>query len=232
MTLCDPGDIVLVPDPCYPIFAIGPSLCGAEVAYYPLDEESGYLPDLAAIDEDTARRAKMMIVSFPANPVGAVAPRAFYEDLVAFARKYGICVVHDNAYSDIVFGGRQGGSFLAYEGAKEVGIEFYSLSKSYNYTGARMSFAVGNREIISKFKTIRSQIDYGIFLPVQYGAIAALNEPRRMCSDSAGNTRRETGLCAAASDPSAGMCRTAKAPCLYGRPCPRGLRIRKLSAWN
>ena len=120
MTLCDPGDIVLVPDPCYPIFAIGPSLCGAEIAYYPLDEESGYLPDLAAIDEDTARRAKMMIVSFPANPVGAVAPRAFYDDLVAFARKYGICVVHDNAYSEIVFDGNEGMSFLSVPGAMEV----------------------------------------------------------------------------------------------------------------
>lgn len=111
MTLCDPGDVVLVPDPCYPIFAIGPSLCGAEVAYYPLDGQSGYLPDLAAIDEEIARRAKMMIVSFPANPVGAVAPRAFYDDLVAFARKYNICIVHDNAYSEIVFDGNEGMSF-------------------------------------------------------------------------------------------------------------------------
>ena len=119
-----------------------------------------------------------MVVSYPANPICRVAPDSFYRELIGFARKYQIMIVHDNAYSDIVFGGRQGGSFLAYEGAKEVGIEFYSLSKSYNYTGARMSFAVGNREIISKFKTIRSQIDYGIFLPVQYGAIAALNEPQ------------------------------------------------------
>ena len=117
MTLCDPGDVVLAPDPCYPIFAIGPSLCGAEIAYYPLDGQSGYLPDLDAIDEAVARRAKMMIVSFPANPVGAVAPRAFYEDLVAFARKYGICIVHDNAYSEIVFDGAEGMSFLSVPGA-------------------------------------------------------------------------------------------------------------------
>lgn len=176
--LCDPGDLVLVPNPGYPIFKLGPLLCDAAVWEYPLRPENGFLPRLDEIPEDIARRAKFMVVSYPANPICRVAPDSFYKELIGFARKYQIMIVHDNAYSDIVFGGRQGGSFLAYEGAKEVGIEFYSLSKSYNYTGARMSFAVGNREIISKFKTIRSQIDYGIFLPVQYGAIAALNEPQ------------------------------------------------------
>ena len=173
MTLCDPGDVVLVPDPCYPIFAIGPSLCGAEIAYYPLDEESGYLPDLAAIDEDTARRAKMMIVSFPANPVGAVAPRAFYDDLVAFARKYSICVVHDNAYSEIVFDGNEGMSFLSVPGAMEVGVEFNSLSKTYNLTGARLSFLLGNPAIHERFRAQRTQIDNSQFYVAQRAARAA-----------------------------------------------------------
>lgn len=176
-TICNPGDLVLVPNPGYPIFKIGPLLCDAAVWEYPLRAENGFLPNLSEIPEDIARRAKMMVVNYPGNPVCAVAPDSFYRELIAFARKYQIIILHDNAYSDIVFNGKRGGSFLAFEGAREVGVEFYSLSKSYNYTGARLSFAVGNREIISKFKTIRSQIDYGIFLPVQYGAIAALNEP-------------------------------------------------------
>ena len=196
MTLCDPGDVVLVPDPCYPIFAIGPSLCGAEVAYYPLDEESGYLPDLAAIDEEIARRAKMMIVSFPANPVGAVAPRAFYDDLVAFARKYSICVVHDNAYSEIVFDGNEGMSFLSVPGAMEVGVEFNSLSKTYNLTGARLSFLLGNKAILERFRALRTQIDYGLFYVAQRAAIAALDGPQEgVVRQRAEYQRRRDALC-------------------------------------
>lgn len=173
--LCDPGDVVLCPDPGYPIFEMGPWLCGAEIAYYDLKEENHYLPDLNAIPEELARKAKMMVVSYPANPVCVTAPRSFYEELVAFAKKYEIIVLHDNAYSEIVFDGREGISFLSIPGAKEVGIEFNSLSKTYNLTGARISFVVGNREIISAFSKVRSQIDYGIFLPVQLAAIEALN---------------------------------------------------------
>lgn len=178
LPLCDPGDLVLVPNPGYPIFKIGPDLCLAQTWEYPLTAENGFLPVLEEIPEDIARRARMMVVSYPANPVCVTAPDEFYRKLIAFAKKYNIIILHDNAYSDIVFGGRKGGSFLAFEGAKEVGIEFYSLSKSYNYTGARMSFALGNREVIAQFKKVRSQIDYGIFLPVQYGAVAALSGGR------------------------------------------------------
>lgn len=176
--LCNPGDVVLCPNPGYPIFEMGPWLCGAEIAYYDLKEENGYLPDLAAIPEALARKAKMMVVSYPANPVCVTAPRSFYEELVAFAKKYEIMILHDNAYSEIIFDGREGISFLSVPGAKEVGIEFNSLSKTYNLTGARISFVVGNREIISAFSKVRSQIDYGIFLPVQLAAIEALNGPQ------------------------------------------------------
>ncbi|MCC8066060.1 MAG: aminotransferase class I/II-fold pyridoxal phosphate-dependent enzyme [Clostridiales bacterium] len=175
--LCNPGDLVLVPNPGYPIFGIGPQLCDAEIWEYPLYEKNGFLPDFADIPEEIARRAKLMVVNYPANPVCRVAPDSFYLELIAFAKKYHIIILHDNAYSDLVFGGKAGGSFLSFEGAKEVGIEFYSLSKSFNYTGARASFAVGNAEIIQKFKALRTQFDYGTFLPVQYGAIAALNGP-------------------------------------------------------
>lgn len=176
--LCDPGDVVLVPDPGYPIFEMGPALCGANIVHYPLVKENGYLPDLDAIDPELAQKAKMMVVSYPANPVCVTAPDAFYHRLIAFAKAHNIIILHDNAYSDIIFDGREGKSFLAYEGAKEVGVEFNSLSKTYNLTGARISFVLGNRELIQTFRRLRSQIDYGIFLPVQYAAIAALNGPQ------------------------------------------------------
>lgn len=176
--LCNPGDIVLVPNPGYPIFKIGPELCDAQTVEYPLYEKNNFLPDLQDIPEETARKARFMVVSYPSNPVCSAADDAFYEELIAFAKKYEIMILHDNAYSDIVFDGKKGGSFLQYEGAKEVGVEFYSLSKSFNYTGARVSFCVGNAQIVEKFKAIRSQIDYGIFFPIQYGAIAALTGPQ------------------------------------------------------
>lgn len=175
LPLCDPGDLVLCPNPGYPIFEMGPWLCGAEIAYYDLLEKNHYLPDLDAIPEEVALRAKMMVVSYPANPVCVTAPKSFYEKLVSFAKKYNIIILHDNAYSEIVYDGHEGISFLSVPGAKEVGVEFNSLSKTYNLTGARISFVLGNREIISAFSKVRSQIDYGIFLPVQLAAIEALN---------------------------------------------------------
>ena len=119
-----------------------------------------------------------MVVSYPANPLCVTAPDSFYEKLIAFAKKYEIIIIHDNAYSDIIYDGREGKSFLSYEGAMDVGVEYNSLSKTYNLTGARISFVLGNRNIISHFRRLRSQIDYGIFLPVQYAAVAALNGPQ------------------------------------------------------
>lgn len=176
--LCDPGDIVLCPNPGYPIFSVGPELCGAKIVPYDLLPERHFLPDLDAIPEEVARKAKMMVVSYPANPVCVTAPRSFYEKLVAFAKQYNIIIVHDNAYSDIIFDGREGGSFLSIPGAKEVGVELNSLSKTYCLTGCRISFVLGNREIVGKFAALRSQIDYGIFYPIQYAAIAALDGPQ------------------------------------------------------
>lgn len=176
--LCDPGDVILCPNPGYPIFEMGPALCGAKIAYYDLLPENGYLPDLEHFDPELAKRAKAMVVSYPLNPVCAAAPRSFYEKLVAFAKQYNIMILHDNAYSEIIFDGREGLSFLSVPGAMDVGVEFNSLSKTYNLTGARISFVLGNREIIGKFRTLRSQIDYGIFRPVQAAAVAALNGPQ------------------------------------------------------
>ncbi|MDO5344357.1 MAG: aminotransferase class I/II-fold pyridoxal phosphate-dependent enzyme [Lachnospiraceae bacterium] len=194
--LCDPGDLVLVPNPGYPIFKIGPELCDARTWEYPLLEKNGFLPDLDEIPEQIAEEAKFMVVNYPGNPVCRLAPDEFYQKLISFAKKNNIVIFHDNAYSDLVYGQKRGTSFLAFEGAKEVGIEFYSLSKSFNYTGARMSFVVGNSEIIRKFKTIRSQIDYGIFLPVQYGAIAALQQPEEAVQEQCREyERRNHALC-------------------------------------
>lgn len=178
LVLCDPGDTVLVPDPGYPVFGVGPQLTGAECVTYPLYKENNFLPDFEDIPEKYAKAAKFMLISYPANPVCSVADDDFYERAIAFAKKYQIILLHDNAYADLVYGGKMGKSFLSYPGAMDVGIEFYSLSKSYNMTGMRISFAVGNRRIIEEFKKVRSQIDYGTFLPVQYAAIAALTGPQ------------------------------------------------------
>lgn len=195
-TLCNPKDIVLVPDPGYPVFSIGPSLAGVEIVTYPLREENNYLPRLEDIQEDVLKRAKMMIVSYPLNPVCAAAPREFYEELVAFAKEKEIIIVHDNAYSDILYDNREGISLLSIDGAKEVGVEFYSLSKSFNLTGARISFLVGNAQIVSALKRLRSQIDYGIFTPIQKAAVAALTGPdqwvREQCREY---ERRRDTLC-------------------------------------
>lgn len=195
-SLCDKGDVVLVPNPGYPIFEIGPYLSGADIVYYDLLPQNNYLPNLNAIDEDTLKRTKFMVVSYPMNPVCATAPSEFYDELIAFAKKNNIIIVHDNAYSDIVYDGVVGGSLLSHDDAKEVGVEFYSLSKSFNVTGARISFVLGNTEIIKHFKMLRSQIDYGIFTPIQHAAIAALTGPqdsvKKHCEEY---ERRRNALC-------------------------------------
>lgn len=174
LSIVDEGDIVLVPDPCYPVFADGPQLAGADLYYMPQREANGYVIDLSEIPEETARRAKLMIVSYPNNPTAVMAPDCFYRELVAFARKYDIIVLHDNAYSELVFDGRTCGSFLAYEGAREVGVEFNSLSKTYGLAGARIGFCVGNPEVVRYLKMLKSNLDYGMFLPIQEAAIAAI----------------------------------------------------------
>lgn len=177
MALCDEGDVVLLPDPCYPVFAAGSLMAGAVPWYYPLTEEHDFLPYVAGIPEEIARKAKYMVVSLPSNPVGSIAVPGLYEEIVEFARKYDILIIHDNAYSDIIFDGEQGGSFLATPGAREVGVEFFSLSKSFNVTGARISFLIGRPDVIAALSKLRSQIDFGMFLPIQKAAIAALTGP-------------------------------------------------------
>ncbi len=196
LSLCDPGDVVLVPNPGYPIFGIGPSLAGAEVVTYDLKEEDHYLPDLNGMAEEVLARAKCMIVSYPLNPVCKAAPDEFYEKLIPWAAAHEILIIHDNAYSDIIYDGREGRSILRIPGAKETAVEFYSLSKSFNYTGARVSFLTGNKDVVACFKRLRSQIDYGTYLPVQYGAVAALTGSDQMVKDQCAEyQRRRDTLC-------------------------------------
>ena len=181
--LADPGDTVLVPDPCYPVFRAGSLLAGAKLAYYPLTADHDFLPYVAGIPDEVADAARYMVVSLPANPVGSVGTPEVYEQVIDFARRHDIVVIHDNAYSDIVFDGPAGGSFLSYPGALDVGVEFLSLSKSYNVTGCRLSFLVGRSDIVAATRKLRSQVNFGMFYPEQDAAIAALRGPREQVEE-------------------------------------------------
>ncbi|MED1799617.1 aminotransferase class I/II-fold pyridoxal phosphate-dependent enzyme [Brevibacillus porteri] len=174
----DPGDIVLVPDPGYPIYEGSVHLAGAVPYRMPLRAENGFLPKLTDIPEEIAARATFMILNYPNNPVSAVATLAFFEEVVAFAKRFDIIVVHDLAYSEMVFDGYQAPSFLQVSGAKDVGIEFNSFSKSFNMAGCRIAYVVGNADIIKPLAIVKSNIDYGVFLPVQQMAIEALRRDR------------------------------------------------------
>lgn len=177
MSYCylDPGDISLVPDPGYPVYSIGAGFAGGECYYMPLKEANGFLPDLKEIPEDIAKKAKLLWIGYPNNPTGATAPLSFFEEVVAFAKKYDIIVCHDNAYSEVSFDGYRPPSFLEAEGAKEVGIEFNSLSKPFNMTGWRIGFAVGRADVIETLGRYKSNVDSGAFQAVQYAAIAGLD---------------------------------------------------------
>lgn len=196
LALCNDGDLVLLPDPCYPVFMTGSLLGGAKPWYYRLTKENHFLPDVSAIPEDVARAAKFMLVSLPANPVGSIGTPELYAEIVSFCRKYDILLVHDNAYSDIIFDGAHGGSVFNTPGAEECAVEFFSLSKSFNVTGARISFLVGRPDVVAACKKLRTQIDFGMFLPIQKAAIAAMTGPldgvKRQCAEY---QRRRDALC-------------------------------------
>jgi LL-diaminopimelate aminotransferase len=174
----NPGDVVLVPDPGYPVYAGGAILAGAEPYYMPLTAENRFLPDFNAIPADVARRAKMMFINYPNNPTGAVAGEEFYRSVIAFAREYNILICHDAAYSEMAYDGYQPPSFLQFPGAKEVGIEFHSVSKSYNMTGWRIGWAAGHPQVVEALGRLKSNIDSGQFQAVQYAAIKGLTGSR------------------------------------------------------
>jgi LL-diaminopimelate aminotransferase len=175
LAFLDPGDYALAADPGYPVYTGGPWLAGAEPVLMALQPDLGFVPDLEAIDEDVARRSKLMYLNYPNNPTGAVVPEGFFERVVQFARQHDILVVHDNAYSEILFDGYRAPSFLATPGAKDVGIEVFSLSKGYNMTGWRCAVLVGNAEALEIYWRLKTNIDSGLFEAVQLAGIAALS---------------------------------------------------------
>ena len=185
LCLVNPGDVVLVPDPGYPIFFAGPLVAGAEIVTMPLKPENAYLPDLDAISPEVLKRAKIMILNYPNNPLAATAPRDFFVKVVELAKKYSFLVIHDFAYSELVFDGYRPDSFLSIPGAKDVAIEFHSLSKTYSMAGCRVAVVVGNAEVIALLGRLNSNFDYGIFHAIQQGAIAALNGPDDCIAETA-----------------------------------------------
>jgi LL-diaminopimelate aminotransferase len=175
LAFLDPGDYALAADPGYPVYTGGPWLAGAEPVLMALEPERGFVPDLDAIDADVARASKLMYLNYPNNPTGAVVPEGFFERVVEFAREHDILVVHDNAYSEITFDGYRAPSFLATAGAKDVGIEVFSLSKGYNMTGWRCAVVVGNPEALEIYWRLKTNIDSGLFEAVQLAGVAALS---------------------------------------------------------
>jgi LL-diaminopimelate aminotransferase len=175
LAFLDPGDVALASDPGYPVYTGGPLLVGGEPVLMPLEPDRGFTPDLRAIDSDVARRAKLLFVNYPNNPTGAIVSPAFFEELVAFAREYEILIVHDNAYSEISFDGYVPPSFMQTPGAKEVGVEVFSLSKGSNMTGWRCAAIVGHAPSVEAYWRLKTNIDSGMFEAVQLAGIAALS---------------------------------------------------------
>jgi len=174
LAFVNPGDIALVPTPAYPVYHTATLFAGGSSVFMPLLRENGFLPDLEAVDGKAAAGARLLFINYPNNPTAAVADVAFFERATAFAKKHGIIVCHDAAYTEMAFDGYKPPSFLQAEGAREVGIEFHSLSKTYNMTGWRIGFAVGNRDVIEGLGTIKSNVDSGVFQAVQMAGIEAL----------------------------------------------------------
>jgi LL-diaminopimelate aminotransferase len=185
LSMLDPGDLALVPDPGYPVYAGGSILAGAEVRYLRLQPDKGFLPDLDDISEEDARRAKVLFIGYPNNPTAAVIEDDFFERVVAFAKRYDIAVIHDNAYSELTYDGYVAPSFLAVPGAKDIGVEFFSFSKPFNMTGWRTGFAVGNHDILEHLWRLKTNMDSGMFDALQRTSAFILNGPwdfvREMC---------------------------------------------------
>lgn len=183
LALLDPGDLALVPEPSYPVYAMGTLLAGAESHFLPLTAGNGFLPDLESVPPDVARRSKILWLNYPNNPTGAIASNEFFERAIEFARSYSLVLAHDNAYSEITYDGYVAPSLFQFKGAMEIGVEFHSLSKTFNMTGWRIGFVCGNHEVIEALGTIKTNIDSGIFNPVQLAAVEALDHGEKTLPD-------------------------------------------------
>ncbi|MGZ3514896.1 MAG: LL-diaminopimelate aminotransferase [Thermodesulfobacteriota bacterium] len=175
LSFVDPGDIVLVPSPGYPVYRVSTLFAGGTPYFLPLRKENAFLPNVSQIPESVAKKAKLLFINYPNNPTSAVAEKSFFEEVVDFARRYRIIVCHDAAYSEVAFDGYHPLSFLQVEGAKEVGVEFHSLSKTFNMTGWRIGFAVGHSEILAGLGRVKTNIDSGLFQAIQEAGTEALN---------------------------------------------------------
>lgn len=178
LAFIDPGDISLIPDPAYPVYKVGTLFANGEPYLMPLLAENGFLPDLSKIDKEIARKAKLIFLNYPNNPTGAIANKDFFKEVIDFARKYDLLICHDFAYSELAYDGYQAPSILEVEGAREVCLEFHSLSKTYNMTGWRIGFAVGSKEAIAALAIIKTNIDSGIFKAIQEAGVTALTGPQ------------------------------------------------------
>ncbi|MCD4765741.1 MAG: LL-diaminopimelate aminotransferase [Methanosarcinales archaeon] len=183
LAFINPGEIALIPDPAYPVYKIGTLFADGKPCIMPLLEENDFLPDLDAIPKDVAKLAKLMFLNYPNNPTSAIAPDTFFEDVIEFAKENEVIIVHDNAYSEMTFDGYKAPSFLKFDGAMDVGIELHSLSKTYNMTGWRIGFAVGNAEILDGLGKVKTNVDSGAFEAVQEAGIAAMQGPQQCISD-------------------------------------------------
>jgi len=183
LAFVNPGDVVLVPSPGYPVYPVGTLFAGGESHIMPLKEENNFLPDFKAIPEAALKKAKLMFLNYPNNPTSATASAEFYKEAISLAKKYNIIICHDAAYSEVYYDNEKPISFLEIEGAKNVGIEFHSLSKTYNMTGWRIGFAVGHKDVIAGLGKIKSNLDSGVFQAVQEASITALNTDESVLSD-------------------------------------------------
>ncbi|HQI54926.1 MAG TPA: LL-diaminopimelate aminotransferase [Methanothrix soehngenii] len=183
LAFINPGDVALVPDPAYPVYATATAFAGGEPAIMPLLRENGFLPDLDAIPADVARRAKIMFLNYPNNPIGATASEKFFGELVDYARDHNIIIMHDNPYSEIYYDGNRSLSILEIDGAKDVAVEFHSLSKTYNMTGWRIGSVVGNADVLAGIGKVKSNIDSGTFGAVQDAGIVALSSPKEVVDE-------------------------------------------------
>jgi LL-diaminopimelate aminotransferase len=190
----EPGDVCLSPEPGYPPYTSGPLFAGADIHYLPLREDLGFAPDLDGIPEHVLARATLLFLNYPNNPTGAIAPESLFADAVQLARDHGLIVVHDNAYSEIAFDGYRPPSFLATDGAMDVGVEIFSLSKGWNMTGWRVAWVAGNAEVVERYRSLKTNLDSGMFDALQLAAVAALTTARDFPAEMSEIYRRRRDL--------------------------------------